>query len=123
MKIGKSLSITVLGISSLAVLVGFIVLSWYELQVEDDVNSTFVENLQIKTLASLESKKNVGISNAVSVANDGKLKEALQSHDREIAIESLKNLSANLKSSTPFNNVKVHIHTNDNKSFVRSWRL
>ena len=26
-----------------------------------------------------------------------------------------------MKESTPFKNIKVHIHTRDNKSFVRSW--
>jgi len=123
MKIGKSLVVTVLIVSSLSILSGFIVLSWFSSQVEDDVNTKFVQDLRDKTVASLNAKKVVGISNAVSVANDGKIKEALRLNDRELAIESLKHLSANLKSSTPFKNVKIHLHTKNNKSFVRSWKL
>jgi len=123
MKIGKSLIITVFTVSSLSILSGFIVLSWFSSQIEDDVTAKFIEELQDKTVASLNAKKVVGISNAVSVANDGKIKEALRLNDRELAIESLKHLSANLKSSTPFKNVKIHLHTKNNKSFVRSWKL
>jgi len=123
MKIGKSLVISVLTVSSLAVLSGFLVLNFISSQIEDDVTTKFIQDLQDKTIASLKTKKDVGISNAVSVANDGKIKEALALNDREIAIHSLKDLSISLKSSTPFKNVKIHVHTNSNKSFVRSWKL
>lgn len=122
MKIGKSLGITVVTVSVLAIIVGFVILNWFSIQIKDDVDVKFVQGLQDKTVASLNTKKNIGISNAVSIANDGKIKEALRLNDRELAIESLKNLSANLKSSTPFKNVKIHLHTNNNKSFVRSWK-
>lgn len=122
MKIGKSLGVTVVTVSSLAIVFGFIILNWFSQEIKADVDAKFVSDLQTKTIESLNSKKDVGISNAVSIANDGKLKEALSLNDRKLAIESLKNLSANLKSSTPFKNVKVHVHTNNNRSFVRSWK-
>jgi methyl-accepting chemotaxis protein len=35
----------------------------------------------------------------------------------------LANLSKNMKENTPFQNIKVHVHTKDNKSFLRSWML
>ena len=123
MKIGKSLVITVLTVSSLALLSGFLVLNFISSRIENDVDAKFVQDLQDKTVASLKTKKDVGISNAVSVANDSRIKEALRLNDRELAIKSLKNLSATLKSSTPFKNVKIHVHTKGNKSFVRSWKL
>ena len=123
MSIGKKLNFTVIMVSLVSLLVGFLILNWYAIQIENDVNKQFVKNLQQEANNKFQTKKTVGISNAVSVANDGKIKEALRINNRDIAIKSLKNLGNNLKASTPFKNVKVHVHTKDNKSFVRIWKL
>ena len=123
MTIGKKLNFTVIMVSLVSLLVGFLILNWYAIQIESDVNKQFVKNLQQEANNKFKTKKTVGISNAVSVANDGKIKEALRINKRDIAIKSLKNLGNSLKASTPFKNVKVHVHTKDNKSFVRIWKL
>ena len=92
MKIGKKLSITVLLVSLAALIAGFLILNWYSVKIEDEVDKKFVTGLQLETNEKFQLKKDVGISNAVSVANDGKIKQALEENDREIAIQSLKNL-------------------------------
>jgi len=121
--IGKKLGYTVLTVSLVSLVIGFLILNWYANKIEDDVDKNFVKNLQIFVNEKFQSKKDVGISNAVSIANDHSIKLALKKHDRRIAIASLKNLSKSLKQSTPFKNVKIHIHTKTNNSFVRSWEL
>ncbi len=69
------------------------------------------------------AKKSVGISNAVSIANDARLHTALRTGDRVPAIEALEEVGAKMKAQTKFKNIKVHVHTNDNHSFVRIWKL
>jgi len=121
--IGKKLGLVVAIVSLLALAGGFLFLNWYSMQIENEIDKKFVKDLQIETNEKFKLKKDVGISNAVSVANDGMIKQALMQNDRDIAIKSLKNLGKSLKASTPFKNVKVHVHTKDNKSFVRIWKL
>ena len=121
--VSRKVSLSIIAVSIISLLVGFLILNWYSIKIEDEVNTKFVENLQKETNAKFQLKKDVGISNAVSVANDGKIKQALEENNRDIAIKSLQNLGKSLKSSTPFKNVKVHVHTKDNKSFVRIWKL
>jgi methyl-accepting chemotaxis protein len=121
--IGKKLGLVVAIVSIVALFGGFLFLNWYSIQIENDVDEKFVKDLQLEAKDKFQLKKDVGISNAVSVANDAMIKQALKDNNRELAIKSLKNLGKNLKASTPFKNVKVHVHTKDNKSFVRIWKL
>jgi len=123
MSIGKKINIAVIAVSFVSLIIGFIILQSYAYKIEKDVHNQFVNSLQEEVKDRFQTKKDVGISNAVSVANDGKIKEALRLNNRELAIKSLKDLSKKLKASTPFKNVKIHIHTKDNHSFVRIWKL
>jgi two-component system chemotaxis sensor kinase CheA len=65
----------------------------------------------------------IGITNAISIANDERIKTALKINQRELAIDSLKDISKKMKKYTQFQNIKIHIHTKDNKSFLRNWKL
>ncbi len=71
--------------------------------------------------AEVSAKKSVGLTNAISIANNKSLQNALVLNDRESAISILSKISKSFKSSTNFKNIKVHIHTKDLKSFVRGW--
>jgi len=122
MTIGKKLGLTVLTISMTALLGGFLILSWQASKIEEEVNAKFIKDLQSVTLNKFLVKKTIGITNAVSIANDGRIKKALRTNDREIAILSLGFIGQKMKKSTPFKNIKIHLHTKDNKSFVRSWK-
>ena len=122
MTIGKKLGFTVLTVSLFALLVGFLILNWNATKIEDKVDKDFVSQLQEITLDRLATKKSVGIVAAVSIANDGKVKEALRTNNREVAIKTLNFIDKKMKKSTEFKNTKVHIHTENNKSFVRSWK-
>ncbi len=116
-----NIMISIILLISLAV--GYVLLSLYAQKIEVDTNRYFVEQLQILAKEKIKNKKHVGVSNAISIANSESIKQALKQNNRNLAIKNLENLSKNLKTFTPFKNTKVHIHTKDNRSFIRSWKL
>ncbi|WP_072681911.1 methyl-accepting chemotaxis protein [Arcobacter sp. LA11] len=121
--IGLKITLVVVIISLLSLVVSYSILQFYKNKAIEDVYSQVVNDLQVKVNQKINSKKDVGISNAVSIANDGRIKSALRNKDRDEAILTLKFISEKMKKSTPFKNIKVHVHTKDNHSFVRAWKL
>jgi len=71
----------------------------------------------------LQTKKDVGLTNAIDIANNLYVKKALKEKNRDIAIDGLKKLSNDFKNYTKYKNIKIHIHTKDVHSFVRLWKL
>ena len=122
MLIGKKITTINIIVSVIATVLGYMILQYQEHKTEIKVHDEIVKILNIAVTNEFDSKKAIGISNAVSIANDGHIKEALRINDRQIAINTLKSISVNMKKSTPLKNIKVHLHTKDNKSFVRSWK-
>jgi methyl-accepting chemotaxis protein len=94
-------------------------LSKTEHRIEEVVEHELQENVQ----DAIQNKLDVGISNAISIANNEQIIQALKTDNRALAIGALKSISAKFKTDTPFKNIKVHIHTKDNHSFVRAWKL
>ena len=83
------------------------------------------EMSKIRTLLGIEiqSKKNVGLTNAISISSNESLFSALETNNRALAIDVLTSVNENFKTNTGFKNFKIHIHTKDTKSFVRAWKL
>ena len=81
------------------------------------------EHFSMMIRERIKSKMNVGISNAVTISKNSDIIRALETNDRQIAIDALAGISTAMKSGTSFKNVKVHIHDKDVKSFVRNWKL
>ncbi|MDC7243306.1 MAG: methyl-accepting chemotaxis protein [Sphaerochaetaceae bacterium] len=120
--IGKKFSIINLSVTVIVVLGSFLVLNYYKNQVEKEVLLSTQNNLKSLLDDRINAKKAVGISNAVSIANDGRIKKAIRTDDRKWAILTLGFIHNKMKESTPFKNIKVHVHAKDNKSFVRAWK-
>jgi len=120
--ISKKVSISILLISLISLVIGFGVLSYYSSKAQKEVYKEVKDSLQDTVNQKLNAKKAVGISNAVSIANDGRIKKSLRTNDRKWGIMSLNSVGEQMKKSTPFKNIKVHIHTKDNKSYIRSWK-
>jgi len=91
--------------------------------IEDNIREDVSKNLKVYTQNQLVFKKQVGLTNAMNIANNRFVVKGLQTHNRKIAINGLQKLSKSYKDNTPFQNVKVHVHTKDVKSFVRVWKL
>jgi len=66
--------------------------------------------------------ENIGIVNAIFLADRPAIKDALINNDREAAITELKKVVKLFKKSTKIKNMKIHIHTADVKAFVRNWK-
>ncbi len=103
-------------------LLSFGILSYNMMETEEKVYVNTQKQLHHKLAQSIEGKKNVGITNAISMANDGRIKNAIRTGDRKLGIMSLSTISSEMKAHTNFKNVKVHIHTKDNKSYIRGWK-
>ncbi len=119
--LGKFTSIAVV-VSIVTIILGYIGLTLYKSTIEKSVYENTQNDLLTLIDTSLRSKKDIGITNAYSIANDGLIKKSLAENQRDLAIGSLKNISKTFKEHTDFKNVKVHIHTKDNKSFLRNWK-
>ncbi len=118
----KKFSLLAIFITLISVVVGFFILNHNKNHLVEELYSEVKLELTHLTKEELQGKLDVGISNAVSIANDKTLAFALQTNDRSLAIGSLKNLSKKMKASTPFKNIKIHLHTKDSHSFLRSWK-
>ena len=123
MSIQKKFSITTIGIIVISLIISMLIFSYYKNHTENEVYGNTHHELEDHVNEAIQVKMDVGISNALSIANDGRIKKALRNNNRDLAILSLKSISKDMKEYTPFKNIKVHIHTKDNKSFVRGWKL
>ncbi|MDX4036828.1 methyl-accepting chemotaxis protein [Aliarcobacter skirrowii] len=123
-RFGIGLKFTIISavVTVIALIVGYLVLNSYKNSLEDEVQSDVVKSLKNLKDIRVGSKLDVGISNAISIANDSNLQSGLLYSDRDTVIKSVDLLGLKMKESTPFKNIKIHIHTKDNHSFLRSWK-
>jgi methyl-accepting chemotaxis protein len=91
-------------------------------EMKTDVYKT--EDATLRSVYSdlIDGKKNVGLTNAINIADNYYAKKALLENNREIAIEGLNSLSKSFKDNTEFNNIKVHIHDANVHSYLRAWK-
>ncbi len=109
-------------IASIVFIFSYFILSFYKSSMEKDIYTQTKQNL-ISTLDGLvAAKKEIGITNAVSIARSQIVQEALRVEDRTLAIDYMINIRKGMQDFTNFRNVKIHIHTIDNTSFIRSWK-
>ena len=122
MSITKRINLISVTISIVLILITFIVLNTYKNDLEKKVYLETKLELNSLLTNKITAKKTVGITNAISIANDGRIKKALKINDRSWGIATLSFISSKMKKDTPLKNVKVHIHTKYNYSFVRNWK-
>jgi methyl-accepting chemotaxis protein len=121
--IAKKFTLITVVVTVVMLIAGYIILNVQKNNLRNELFNDLKTELDQFSIIKIQGKLDVGISNAISIANDNMIKEALATNNRELAIEALSKLSENMKKSTPFKNIKVHIHTKDSHSFVRSWKL
>lgn len=71
---------------------------------------------------ALEAKKDIGMTNAINLAQNYSVISALEKNDRTIAIKGLASFSKEFKNNTNYKNITVHIHDANMHSFLRSWK-
>ncbi len=70
---------------------------------------------------SIKAKEKVWLTNALQIANNPIIQEAMYNKDRETCINMLNEYSQTFKDNTTFNNINVHLIDENLNSFVRSW--
>jgi len=71
---------------------------------------------------SIHEKMAIGVTNAVAFASNRELINSVASQDRYSALMALQSVNETYASNTDFKNIKIHIHTPDNRSFLRAWK-
>jgi len=118
----KFVNVSIL-VSLVTILLGYSILNMYKSTIDKEVYDNTQKVLISDYHEYMNAKFDIGITNAFSIANDGYIKYSLNQNNRNIAIDSLKSINQTLKNGTAFKNVKVHIHTTDNKSYLRNWKV
>ncbi|MEA3352313.1 MAG: methyl-accepting chemotaxis protein [Campylobacterota bacterium] len=118
----KKFTLINLAVTIVALLIGFLVLNEHKQDIKEGVYTSTKESLNKNIKDYVQAKKDVGISNAISIANDGRVRKTLRTNDRKWGILTLSRISKDMKENTPFKNIKVHIHTKDNRSYIRAWK-
>ncbi len=118
----KFVNVSIL-VSLVTILLGYFILNMYKSTIDEEVYEKTQKELISDYQEYMNAKFSIGITNAFSIANDGYIKYSLNENNRNIAIDSLKSINETLKNGTAFKNVKVHIHTKDNKSYLRNWKV
>jgi methyl-accepting chemotaxis protein len=100
-----------------------IIISYYSIQnikkeVYTNVKNELVRVFKIK----MQAKKDVGLTNAITLAHNTAIIKSLETGNRKIALNVLKSLLNDYKKYTKFKNIKIHIHTANLHSFLRVWK-
>ena len=90
-------------------------------EIKQDVYQKEQESLFIYIKNQFISKLDVGLTNAINIASNFDVIEALSHDNRVFAVDGLKKLADIYKESTDYKNIKIHIHTKDVKSYLRHW--
>ncbi len=70
---------------------------------------------------ALQTQHQIALTNVIAIANNSELQKALFEKDRPAAQAILNKILAQYSAYTDFHNVKIHLHTADLHSFLRSW--
>ena len=122
-KLGAKITLFLISIGLLSIALALVIAYTQNKTVEKKQQQKRKQALSEMLNEKLWKKKDVGLTNAVGFSANGMLKEALKNSNRELAIKELANIGKQYRNNTNFKGIKVHLHTKDVKSFVRSWKL
>jgi methyl-accepting chemotaxis protein len=122
MSISKKIHIPLISV----LLLGLIIIFWVSFNglqtIEEDVYKKEQTGLIDFFNQKYQAKLDVGISNAINIAQNYSVVSSLSKNDRNIAINGLKTIIDDYKNNTKFKNIKIHIHDQNVFSFVRLWK-
>ncbi|SEI67089.1 methyl-accepting chemotaxis protein [Allopseudospirillum japonicum] len=123
LKLHGKLFLLVLSIGLVSLMSG----AFYAYLVEQDLaQSTLIERRQFlinEVERRLTKKQEIGLTNAVGLTTNTDLHTALLQYDRDLAALALEHIGELYRNNTNFKGIKIHLHTAQMRSFVRSWDL
>lgn len=122
-KLGNKISLMLIIIGIVSIIIALLVNSFqYNATYESQIDKRKVILKDILE-EKLWKKEDIGLTNAVAFSANGNLLKSLETMNRELAISELSKIGIQYKHNTNFKGIKIHLHTKDVKSFVRSWKL
>ena len=122
LSIGKKIYIPLI----ISVLIGFVIIIGNYVyttgKIKDETYKKEEKNLHSFFKFALRAKENIGITNAINIAKNHYVIEALKNNDRSLAIKGLQDVSKEFKTYTNYKNIKIHIHDANVHSFLRAWK-
>lgn len=108
-------------ITILTLLVSMFISYFILKDIQTDTQTMVKNNIGIKIQNKINNSLQLGITNAIALSENSQLKQALVDKDKQKAYDLLNKLSKIYIKSSDYNKPKVHIHTSDIRSFLRSW--
>ncbi|MCB9481775.1 MAG: hypothetical protein H6680_08180 [Desulfobacteraceae bacterium] len=118
----KLFTISFSGILSILVIGTFFVFFHFK-NLEQEIEKQKASEIKNEFERILDAKKDVWLTNALQIAQNFEIRQALKAGDREKAYRVISSLGNVFKENTNFKNVAVHIITKDKKSFLKSWNF
>ncbi len=106
---------------AISIILSLIVFMMMSRRLESDVFKRKAENFRSNIEQQLISKKEVWLTNALQLATNQAIIQALSEKKRDNLIDILNNYGEAFAEKTNFNNIKVHIIDENLNSFVKSW--
>ena len=119
--INFKINIAILFTITIVVIAVYTLLSYYKSMIIEDIYNQETLKLTQRIDNALQHKYQIGMTNAISISNDTRIEQALENNDKVLALNTIQHLSAKLKKYSHLKNAKIHMHTKDNISFLRSW--
>ena len=117
---GKLLGVIfVIGIASLAIGWGYTL--YIESSMRTQVIKDTITSLQTQLEGRLQNKKDIGLTNVISMASNNQILNAFFAEDRELAKRVLAGINENFAKNSNFKGIQIHMHTENLTSFLRSW--
>jgi len=91
--------------------------------IEKKSRADMLSQMRLYIHQGLQEKKQIGLTNAINLSLNASLRQALKEGDRERTYSYLNEISKQFKQNTDYQNIKIHLHDKDVKSFVRHWKL
>jgi methyl-accepting chemotaxis protein len=121
---GRAKIVVIMLIISTLSILGAILFTQYlkqELIVDQVDNTMKVLKQDVENM--INKKRDIALTNALVASSNVNIKDALITDDRQLAIDTLQNIGDLYRNNSNFKGIKVHVHTADAKSFVRSHKI
>ncbi|MBE2985255.1 HAMP domain-containing protein [Campylobacter sp. RM9344] len=119
--IRKKIYVPIVSLFVIAIAIMFMFFLNGSKEIEDNVISDKEKNFRLFTAEKLNSKIQVASLGAINLAQNKFVIDALLSNDKAMLKNELKKLVESYKDNSIYQNMKIHVHTADVKSFLRHW--
>ncbi len=119
--IGKKLFLSISILTLIMALISFFIVNYFLSQTKHRVYIETKKELIKNVDNQIKAKYNTGVANAISLSSKSEIKEAFRIDDKFPAKLAIKIFMLDMKKIIGNQHAKVHMHTVDNHSYLRSW--